>query len=94
MDFTDQLMFMETKIINYALDKFSRNALREHFHCSISYTEPRMEQEVVGLLKLISVWEGVSFWKKKKCQAYLDYDWLYGSNKTIHNLSGYIRDTS
>ena len=55
MDFTDQLMFMETKIINYALDKFSRNALREHFHCSISYTELSMELGVVELFKLITV---------------------------------------
>ena len=56
MDFTDQLMFMEAKFINYALDKFSRNALRIHFHSlSMSYTESSMGLEAIELLKLISV---------------------------------------
>ena len=48
-------------------DKFSRNALRIHFHSlSMSYTESSMGLEAIELLKLISVWEKASFWRKKQ----------------------------
>ena len=89
MDFTDQLMFMETKIINYfpVLINFPEMLCGFIFtHCPLVTQSQVWDWKQSNCLNLYQFEKKQVSEEKNKCLD-LDHIRLCGSNKTIYNLS-------